>query len=146
VILFEREGAVTKVYSQSKPVHPMPNIHWIEDRFWTWIHYGALRLGRGELFEVLDLLSFLRSTVFGPLILVRKGHLPRGVRRVEILAPEYSPALQKTVASYDRKSCADALEASILLYRSLRDEIGVSNINCEAESLAIDYFRHVAEN
>lgn len=145
VILFERAGAITKVYSQTEPLHPMPSPEWIEDRFWTWIHYGALRLGRGELFEVLDLLSFFRSTVFGPLILVQKGQLPRGVRRIEILAPEYSPALQRTVASYDRKSCVDALEASILLYRSLREEIGVSNRNSEAEGLAIDYFRQVAK-
>jgi hypothetical protein len=79
LILFERGSQISEVLQATEPAHPMPDPQWIEDRFWTWIHYGALRLGRGELFEVIDLLGFLRSQVFGPLSLVNAGRLPRGV-------------------------------------------------------------------
>ncbi|MER7057532.1 MULTISPECIES: hypothetical protein [unclassified Streptomyces] len=35
----------------------MPDLQWIEDRFWIWVHYGATKLGRGELFEVNGFLA-----------------------------------------------------------------------------------------
>lgn len=82
----------------------------------------------------------------GPLILVQKGHLPRGVRRIEMFALDYSLDLQKTVASYDRDSCAKALEAAIFLYQSLRKSGGTLKRNDEAEKLAIGYLKKVSDH
>ncbi|WP_216635858.1 nucleotidyltransferase domain-containing protein [Bdellovibrio bacteriovorus] len=77
VILWERESVISDEFKKSSPIHPMPDLQWIEDRFWVWIHYMAVKLGRGELFEVIDCLTFIRAIALGPLSLVTHGQLPR---------------------------------------------------------------------
>lgn len=146
VVLWERGSALSSVVRHTRPVHPMPDLQWIEDRFWVWVHYAALRLGRGELFEVIDFLGFLRQVVLGPLSLVRHGQLPRGVRRLERLAPQHLEDMKQTVASYDRASCATATRAAIALYRRLRDEAALPTLirRTEAEAAAVRYFDEIA--
>lgn len=146
VILWEREGSLSAVIDKTEPRHPMPDLQWIEDRYWTWVHYAAQRLGRGELFEVIDFLSFLRQTVLGPLSLVEHGQLPRGVRRLETLAPGNLEALKSTVAGYDHASCVAAIRAAIRLYRELRERArSPSLVRREAaEKAAVRYFEQVA--
>lgn len=146
LILFERNDCISSLWRSTRPAHPMPDPQWIEDRIWTWIHYAALRLGRGELFEVLDMLAFLRSQVLGPLELVRQGQLPRGVRRIEKHCPEYADELKKTVALHDRNSCARAVEAAIDLYRKARLDFGAHiHLNARAEAEAVSYFQSIVE-
>jgi hypothetical protein len=120
-ILWQRDGALDRALAGSRAAYPQPDRQWIEDRFWVWIHYAALKIGRGELFEALDFLGFLRGRVFGPLLLARAGGLPNGVRRIEELAPDSIAALRETVAAYDRADCGRALTAAIALYRELRE-------------------------
>ncbi|MGE5604110.1 MAG: hypothetical protein ACM3YE_00275 [Bacteroidota bacterium] len=88
--------------------------------FGVWIHYIAAKLGRGELFEVIECLSFLRMNVIGPFILMKHGSAPLGVRRIEMKAEEDLPLLIKTVPDYNAFSCASSLKATINLYRDLR--------------------------
>ena len=112
---------------------------WIEDRFWTWIHYGATKLARGELFEVLDTLAALRSLVLGPLASVCAGAEPRGVRRLESIAPEDAAALRATVAGYDRRGAAEALVASVELYRRWRPSDVARRTDAEELAVAFLY-------
>ena len=146
VVLWERDSALSSVVQRTRPAHPMPELQWIEDRFWIWVHYAGLRLGRGELFEVIDFLSFLRQVVLGPLSLVQHGQLPRGVRRLETLAPRHLEAMKQTVASYDRQACVRATRAAIALYRQLRDEAAGPALirRGEAEAAAVRYFDEIA--
>ena len=51
------------------PSYPDLDIQWIEDRFWVWVHYGATKLGRGELFELIDTITHMRGSVLGPIII-----------------------------------------------------------------------------
>lgn len=120
VVLFDRVGDVATLMAAHAPVHPMPDPQWIEDRFWTWVHYGAVKLARGELFEVIDMLTAVRGSVHGPLALVAAGRLPRGVRRLERYLPDFAARLTATVATHDRGSCATALVALVDLYCELR--------------------------
>jgi predicted nucleotidyltransferase len=120
VILWEREELLTKAFSTKEAVYPYPKLQWIEDRFWIWVHYATIKIGRGELFEAIEMLSFLRVTVLGPLALMKNGHLPRGVRYIERDAPEELPKLIKTMPAHDRKSCVLALQQAIELYQQLR--------------------------
>ena len=80
-VLWEREGRFTKTLKEGIAQYPTPNLQWIEDRFWAWIHYVTAKIGRGELFEALEGLSFLRTTVLGPLALLRSGARPPGCVR-----------------------------------------------------------------
>jgi hypothetical protein len=120
VILWEREEILTKTLHQKKATYPLPNLQWIEDRFWVWAHYIAMKIGRGELFEAIETLSFLRVTVLGPLALMKNGYLPRGMRYIERDAKEELPKFIKTIPAHERRSCELALTNAIELYQRLR--------------------------
>ena len=124
----------------------MPDLGWIEERFWVWVHYAAQKIGRGELFEAVDFLAFLRAQVLGPLALVEAGAQPAGVRRVETAAPVRAAQLQKTVAAYDPASCIRCLYAAAELYRSLRRSVGAGSVseNEAAEKTALAYLADIA--
>ncbi len=120
LVLWERGTEISEVLRRTQPLHPDLDPQWIEDRFWIWVHYGATKLGRGELFELVDILNFIRSTVLGPLILAQNGQLPRGVRRLEQHVPAAIAELEETVPMHSSESCYRSLQASIRIYRRLR--------------------------
>ncbi|MEJ2054220.1 MAG: hypothetical protein P8X42_09895 [Calditrichaceae bacterium] len=124
VIIWERDSIVSEQLDTIKAVYPKPDLQWIENRFWIWVHYIAGKIGRGELFDVIESMSFLRSTVFGPLILMKSGAQPQGVRRIELYGPEYIDDLKKTLPDHTKISCLHALKAAIALYRRLLSEPG----------------------
>jgi hypothetical protein len=105
------------------------------------VHYLAAKIGRGELFDCLDGLAQVRGFVFGPLLAVRHGRRPMGVRRLELYADDAVPELEQTVAVHTRESCLAAVHASIALYRRLRDEAAVPGLvrREEAEAASLDY-------
>lgn len=124
VILFEREEQLKYRIEQSEANFPHPDYQWIEDRFWTWIHYGLLKVGRGEYFEVLDFMGFLRMVVLGPPLHLSNGNLPRGVRKVEMqLNPLDLAALKNTLARHDKKSIMRSIGHAIDLYQRLRQNL-----------------------
>lgn len=130
VILWERDGRLTAALQRDVARYPAPDPQWIEDRFWIWTHYCATKIGRGELFEVLDFLSYLRSQVLGPLALAAAGARPSGVRKMETLAPDFAVRLKATVAIHDRASCISALDAAVALYLELRAPV-LSTLICD---------------
>lgn len=124
VILFDREEQLKNRIEQSKTNFPHPDYQWIEDRFWTWIHYGLLKVGRGEYFEAIDFMGFLRMVVLGPLLHLTNGNLPRGVRKVEMqINPVDLAALKNTLAGHDRNSIMQSIGHAIDLYRRLRHDL-----------------------
>jgi hypothetical protein len=141
VVLWERDGSVSVALAQGKAVFPVPDRQWLEDRFWVWIHYGAAKLARGELFEALDMLAFLRARVLGPLALEAAGARPTGVRRMESAAPDAAVRLREVVASYDPADCARALRSAISLYRACRVQRSEPALveRTGAESAAVEY-------
>lgn len=148
VIVFEREGAITNLHKASEAAWPYPSYQWIEDRFWTWVHYAALKLGRGEDFEALDFLSYIRMMVLAPLLQIKNGNLPRALRKVETkLSTEYFESLKSTVASYDKASIFHALGNSIALYRSLRKDLFGGDVELQkvAEEKVMDYLAKIKE-
>ncbi|PYQ05710.1 MAG: oxalate:formate antiporter [Acidobacteria bacterium] len=145
-VLWERDGRVTAALSVRPPRFPEPDLQWIEDRFWVWVHYGAAKIGRGELFEACDFLAFLRAQVLGPLALKRHGARASGVRRLELLAPEPAAEMRATIAAYDAKSCALALGRVVEMYRRLRRALAAETLmpRAEAEKAAVAYLDEVS--
>jgi hypothetical protein len=113
----------------------------MEDRFWVWIHYGASKIGRGELFEAHDLLAFLRGQVLGPLMLQTVNARPSGVRHVEQAAAGWAREMQATVARYEPRSSAVALRAAAQIYRALRGAAATPAlvVRRDAEAAAMAY-------
>jgi predicted nucleotidyltransferase len=136
IVLWERDNRLSQVFASSTAAYPLPNEQWIEDRFWIWIHYGVGKVARGELFEALDFIAYLRSTVLGPLGLMRAGCKPNGVRRIEQLVPTLAEALRGTVALYEPESCYSGLEHCIEIYRLLRSTTIIHHESAEKAAVA----------
>ena len=143
LILWQRDGAVEAAWRRAAPAWPRPDRQWIEDRFWVWVHYGAAKLGRGELFECIDMFAALRAMVFGPLIAQARGRRAAGVRRIEQMAPELVPALAGTVGDHTPQGCAAALRASVGLYRQLRGDAPGLVRRTHAETAVMDYLAQI---
>lgn len=139
-VLWERDGRLSAVLREGAAHYPSPDPQWIEDRFWVWVHYAAGKIGRGELFEALEFLSFLRMNVLGPLGLQRLGLRPAGVRRLEADAPALAEELKATVARHDARSLLAAVRACIAIYQRLRGEVEFRDA---AEAAALDYLDEI---
>ena len=144
-VLWEREGRLSAALLTGSARFPEPDLQWIEDRFWVWVHYGAAKIGRGELFEAHDFLGFLRLQVLGPLSLQSRGARPSGVRRLESLVPDIAQEMRSTLATYSPRSCALALRAAAHLYRTLRTALAPNPfvLRKEAEEAALGYLEKI---
>lgn len=132
MLLLDKQGLLQNAINHSEAKFPYPDYQWIEDRFWTWIHYALLKIGRGEYFEAYDFMGFLRMVVFGPLLQIKNGQLPRGVRKVETdLSPEDLAKLKSTIPTYDKQSLIESLRFAVLLYRELRTALFDNEVNLQ---------------
>jgi hypothetical protein len=120
IIIWDRKNKVHEALQLGKAKYPNPNWQWIEDRFWVWINYVVCKVGRGELFEAIASLSFLREKVLGPIALEQAHAQPCGVRRIEREANAFSKKMENTIARYESKDIIRALQECIYLYRELR--------------------------
>jgi predicted nucleotidyltransferase len=144
VVLFEKENQLSDVIKKYPSQWPAPDMQWIEDRFWTWVHYIATKIGRGEYFEVLSNLDYLRMNVLSPLMQLKNSQKARGLRKVETrLKAADLENLKITVAQYNKASLIKALDNSISVYKSLRRKLGTESLNkqTEAEKKSMDYFK-----
>jgi hypothetical protein len=145
-ILLDKGSRLQQALDNSRPKFPYPDYQWIEDRFWTWIHYALLKIGRGEYLEAYDFFGFLRMVVFGPLLHVKNENQPRGVRKVETdLQAHDLKRLLETIPSYDATSLLRSLRSSIKLYRNLRESLYGANVllHVQAEKKVMEYFEHI---
>lgn len=143
IILWERESKISAILNATSSHYPYPNRQWIEDRFWVWVHYAATKLGRGEWFELIDHLTFMRSAVLGPLFHIKNGELPRGVRKLEEFEGEELEELKETIPSYSAESCYRALQMTIRLYQRFRQDSSGIEYKSEAEQASIAYLESV---
>jgi Nucleotidyltransferase domain len=143
-VLWDRDGTLAASLASRPAAAPPLDLQWIEDRFWIWVHYGATKLGRGELFEVIGFLGYVREAVLGPLAAHRAGAAPRGVRHLESVAPDEARALRATLCGYDRDQAGRAVLACVDLYRRWLDDTGTAvERRRHAEELAVQYLHDV---
>lgn len=146
VVLWERENILSQAILENLRSYPPVDLQWIEDRFWVWVHYSATKLGRGELFEAIDMLSFLRRQVLAPLAKVQAGRLPRGVRNLEQELPQLMPDFCRTIPSkHDPHEIAQALQHTIHFYHQLREQIEIPELilRSQAEIASIRYLQTI---
>lgn len=121
VILWSRDkAAVEERLDRAEIRWPDLDPAWFEARAWIWLHYGAARALRGELFEALGMLAFFREQVLGPLLHRRARRPQRGVRRIEAFDLDATGRLAATIAHHDLAAVKAALIAAIDLYLDLR--------------------------
>lgn len=101
---------------------PNASPDWFEQRAWVWLHYGATKLARGELFEAIGMLGFFRDQVLGPMLHRRAGRPQRGVRRIEMMGGLCIEPLANTIPTFDTVSVRNAYMAAVDLYVELRTD------------------------
>jgi predicted nucleotidyltransferase len=144
-ILFDTESQLQDALNNSTAKYPYPDYQWIEDRFWIWVHYTLLKIGRGEYFEAFDFFGFLRMIVLGPLLHIKNGNLPRGVRKVEReLNKEDLTLLKQTIPVYERQALLDSLKHAVALYRTLRTSLFKDvMLQKDTEEKAMQYLKEI---
>lgn len=146
VVIFERNGQLTAILNSTEAAWPQPDFQWIEDRIWTWVHYIAGKAARGEYFECLDGLGYIRARVLAPLLQLKSKTLPRGLRKVETkLNPPDLESLKITTAQYNKASILKALDNSVSVYRSLRRKLFTSGVDLQekAEKRSMEFLKKV---
>ena len=122
IVLWVRDQAGVEAQLQAAAIHwPDQSPEWFEERVWIWLHYGATKLKRGELFEAIGMIAFIREQVLGPMLHRRLGRPQRGVRRIEQLE-QGSEMLRQVVADHTRESVAAALRNAVNLSLELRGD------------------------
>lgn len=146
IIAWERNNILSDIVKQTESRFPQTNFQWIEDRFWIWIHYLTAKIGRGELFEALDGLNFLRINVLAPLIQIKNGNLPRGYRHMEQHVDSADlEKLKNTIADYSRESIISCLKEIILVYKELSTTVYKSEIKLKTatEQRVMQYLEEI---
>lgn len=141
-VLFDHAQACGPLMSERPAVWPERDPQWFEDRIWIWLHYAAGRAARGEVFEAIDAISFIRGQVLGPMLARAAGQPQRGVRRIEQI-PGAAEALWRAHAMPTRADMRRALLATCELYGSLRSPAPPLVSRAEAEARVIDYIQTV---
>jgi predicted nucleotidyltransferase len=144
-LLWHRDDRIPQRLRLSIPRRAYREPEWFEERFWVWVHYTATKLGRGEIFETHLALAQLRLLVLGPMAARRVGSEQRGVRRLEMLAPDISRQLAATVGDYSAGGCAAALRHTFAIYRDFRSDAPPRNQNREAENAVIEFVDRIIE-
>ena len=145
VILFERENQLTNIIKTTKAQWPQPDLQWIEDRIWTWVHYIASKAARGEYFECMDGLGFIRARVLAPMMQVRDKSIVRGLRKAETkLNQKDLKDLESTVPQHNKTSVLEALRQTVRVYKLLREKIFTNKIHLQemAEKKALEYLKN----
>ena len=139
-VLFARDAADIEARLDAAIIHwPERSPEWFEQRAWVWLHYGAAKLGRGELFEAMGMLAFFRDQVLGPMFHRRAGRPQRGIRRMEMLDDAASELLARTTATHDAGSIREALSAAASLYLDLRGDEPPAEVVSRMPELLLAY-------
>jgi hypothetical protein len=146
IVLFERDNQLTNIIKTTRAEWPQPDLQWIEDRMWTWVHYIASKAARGEYFECMDGLGFIRARVLAPLLQVKSKTAVRGLRKVEknLKLPDLED-LKITVPQYNKASILKALDNTIGIYKMLRRKLFTDKVQLQelAEKRAMGYLKKV---
>jgi hypothetical protein len=120
VVLWARDSGSIEAWLAEASVGQAPREpQWFEDRVWLWLHYGASKWARGEYFEAISTLDFLRSMVLGPMLQLQAGRPMCGQRRLETLSGARERLLP-TLAGYDAAEIRQAFVAVAAAYVELR--------------------------
>ncbi|MBW4687912.1 MAG: nucleotidyltransferase domain-containing protein [Komarekiella atlantica HA4396-MV6] len=148
IVLWEQDNLLTLAIKDNPRNYPPLDLQWIEDRFWVWVHYVATKLGRGELFEAIDFLSYIRGQVLAPLAKIQAGKRPRGVRNLETELPHLLADFRQTIPmKHDSLEIAKALQHSIYLYRQFREALDKPYlvVHSSAEKASMQYLQTVID-
>lgn len=142
-VLFARDPRQVEARLDAAAVAwPDASPEWFEQRAWIWLHYGATKLARGELFEAIGMLAFFRDQVLGPMLHRRARRPQRGVRRIEALGGPCLEQLAGTIPAFDAGSVRGAFMAAVDMYLDLRTDDPPRETTAFMPEAIRSYLRH----
>jgi hypothetical protein len=121
--VFERDGIVSSALPAEYEVDHAADLRWMEDRMWTWIWYVQTKVLRGELYEALDGLQYMRDNVLFKLLAIEREERPSAARRIEARTGAWTQEFADTVPILSSESMMRALQATMSLYQTLADPL-----------------------
>lgn len=119
LVLWERDGVSARLPGED-PSDVERELRWIEERMWTWCWYIQSKILRGELYEALDGLQYVRDQVLFRLLAFGRGARPAGARRVEAALGDRESVFSNTIPrAHEAAAVLSALRAEIDLYLDL---------------------------
>jgi hypothetical protein len=119
LVLWERDGVSVQLPGEDH-TDLEHELRWIEERMWTWCWYIQTKILRGELYEALDGLQYVRDQVLFRLLAYRHGARPSGARRVEATLGDREGLFANTIPlAHEATAVLSALRAEIDLYLGL---------------------------
>src|SRR5918995_3852459 len=123
VVLWEREPISDALPGTYAP-DVAAGVRWLEARIWTWSWYIQSKVLRGELYEALDGLQYVRDEVLFRLLAFHGERRPAGGRRAEAVVGGHGDSFARTIPrALDPASVLAALREEIDLYRRLADPL-----------------------
>ena len=108
-MLWERTADLQAPFPNVRP-EVAADVRWFEARIWTWSWYIQSKVLRGELYEALDGLQYVRDQVLFRLLAFHDERRPAGGRRAEAVVGDHGDAFARTVPkSLDPASVLAAL-------------------------------------
>jgi hypothetical protein len=124
LVLWEREGRISRILPGPTADDELAvRLRWYEDRMWTWTWYIHSKILRGEVFEAIDGLTYVRGVVLFRLLAETEGVAHAGARRVEALMGDRRDRFDRTATNPDPAALLDALRATVGLYVELGDPL-----------------------
>ena len=123
LILWDRSDRVARELDRPSPPPSPVDLEWIERRVWTWFWYLQSKVLRGEIYEALDGLAWLRATVLFPLLGATRATAVAGARRIEPLLKELASDFAATSSRSEGAEVMEALRATARLYELLADPL-----------------------
>lgn len=130
-ILWERGGVLSReLAGRQSSSSRAEAVDFLERRFWSWTWYGFAKLLRGERYEALSAIGYLRDKALFPALAARSGSSQRGARRIDELVAAADLPFDATVPRLEDDDLLAALRACVRVYRALADpllaELGVA--------------------
>jgi hypothetical protein len=122
-VLWQRDPGVTEALSQRYVADPAADLAHLEARMWAWTWYIQSKILRGELWEAVSGLGYVRDVVTFRLLAMSQNIRYRGARFAEQFVGEHAGALARTLGSLDRESLLEALRTTVHLYVELVDPL-----------------------
>jgi hypothetical protein len=122
-VLWERDGLSAELPGEYE-TDVAADLRWLEARIWTWCWYIQTKVLRGELFEALDGLQYVRDQVLFKLLAFQREVRPAGGRRAEAMVGAHADGFARTVpVALERSAVLEALRSEIALYLELAEPL-----------------------
>lgn len=122
-ILWQRDDQLSNALSRPYVASPVKDLTYLEARMWTWTWYIQSKVLRGELWEAVSALNFVRDTVLFRLLAMSQESRYRGARFAEELQGEHAEEVERTLGVLSGESLLDALRTTVRLYQGLADPL-----------------------